>query len=373
MIPYYVLSYQDKNPAVLICLYKPATIIFMSQDLKNYTSGELRQVFASLGQREYLAEYVFTFIHQKDCGEIAEISPLPLALRERLTGEGYFISRLKTLKKLTDPDGTMKFLFQMEDGQAAEAVRLDDDGRSTLCLSTQVGCRMGCAFCATGQLTFQRNMTAGEIVDQVYRIEADSGKAQNLVYMGMGEPLDNYDEVMRSLAILNHPKGRNFGIRHITISTCGLAEEIERLADEDLRPRLAISLHAADPIKRSQIMKISKAQPLARVMEAVQAYQQKTNKRVTFEYCMIRNLNDGRRDMDLLIELVADCSANVNLIELNEFEGCLFKASPPSVIRTFAEGLQKAGIETVIRYKRGRNIKAACGQLGAERLEKKKN
>ena len=343
----------------------------MDNDLKNYTYEELRSVVESRGQKAFLADYLYTFIHQKDSERIEDISPLPKAFRARLVEEGFFIGRLQTLKRLTDPDGTLKFLFQLEDGQAVESVRLTDEGRSTLCLSTQVGCRMGCAFCATGQLTYRRNLWASEIVDQVYRIEADGGKAQNLVYMGMGEPLDNYDETMRSLKILNNEKGRHFGIRHITISTCGLSEQILRLANEELRPRLAISLHAADNAKRSQIMPINKKEPLEKLVEAVRLYQEKTVKRVTFEYCMIRNFNDGREDQEKLIGLVRRCSANVNLIELNEFPGCPFKATSPGPIRRFAEGLQKAKIETVIRFKRGRSIKAACGQLGAERLEKR--
>lgn len=343
----------------------------MQKDLKNYTRPELRELVASMGQKAFLADYLYSFIHQKDCGEIAQITPLPQAFREQLAAEGFFISRLKTLKKLTDPDGASKYLFQMEDGQVVESVRLIDEDRVTLCLSTQVGCRMACGFCATGRLSFQRNLLASEIIDQVYRIEADGGKAQNLVYMGMGEPLDNYDETMRSLRILNSEEGRRFGIRHITLSTCGITERIRQLAGEDLHPRLAISLHAADDAKRSRIMPISRKETLDRLIEAIRFYQDQTGRRITLEYIMIRRLNDTPADLENLIRLAGRCRANVNLIEFNEFPGAAYKACSPDVIRAFAAALQKAGIETVIRFKRGRAIKAACGQLGAERLPRR--
>jgi 23S rRNA (adenine2503-C2)-methyltransferase len=340
----------------------------MSSDLKDKTLGELEQIVESLGGRKYLAGYIFNFIHAKDAEQITEITPISKALREQLTEQGLFISRLSVLDKLTDKDRTAKYVFALGDGELIESVLMLDGRRKTVCVSTQVGCVMDCAFCATAKLKFRRNLTAGEIVDQVNTVQKDAGRISNVVYMGMGEPLANYDAVIKSLKILNHPKGKNIGIRHITVSTCGLPPVIRRLASEDVHPRLAVSLNAPTDDLRMRLMPINAKYPIAELLKAVRFYQDRTRQRVTFEYVLIKDLNDSPDHAKMLIKLLAGFSCNVNLIEHNPFSTCKYAASSSARIREFAAILENAGIETTARYKMGRNIKAACGQLGADRL-----
>ena len=281
----------------------------------------------------------------------------------------------------------------MADGERIESVLLPDEDRLTLCVSTQVGCPMGCAFCATGNIQFRRNLTAGEIVDQIYAAEASlvarpssldtedaassanqpsainnqtsEPRITNLVYMGMGEPLLNYDAVLRSIRILNHSSGRNIGIRHITVSTSGVAPAIRQLAKEEIRPRLAISLSAPADALRDRLMPINRKHPLAELLAAVRAYQTETGQRVTFEYVMIEKVNDTVNHAKLLIKLLRGLMYNVNLIEHNPFTGCEFTGSSRDRIQKFADILKEAGVETTIRFRMGRGIKAACGQLQA--------
>ncbi|HOM77150.1 MAG TPA: 23S rRNA (adenine(2503)-C(2))-methyltransferase RlmN [Anaerohalosphaeraceae bacterium] len=342
----------------------------MDRDLKNRTHHELSELAAAYGQKPFAADYLFSFIHQKDAEQISAVSPLSKQFRQKLADEGFFIGSIGLLEQQEDPDGTVKFVFGMADGVRIESVRLKDGRRNTLCISTQAGCRMGCRFCATGQLPYRRNLTAGEIADQVYKAEALVGRIDNVVYMGMGEPLDNYDNVMRSVEILNDKCGRNIGIRHITISTCGLPEAIQKLAKEKLRPRLAVSLHAASDAVRSKLMRIGQKYPLSALLASLKTYQSITGSRITVEYCMIAGVNDQPEQAAMLIKLLRPLKVNVNLIELNAFPGCRFEASPSGKIQAFADMLADAGIETVIRFKRGRKIKAACGQLGADWLQK---
>jgi 23S rRNA (adenine2503-C2)-methyltransferase len=368
----------------------------VDKDLKNKTLSELEDIVENFGQKKYLAKYIFTFIHCKGAADISDISPLSKTFRAELAEQGYYISHLKTVQTLADAEGTKKYLFELADGERIETVLLLDDKRKTLCVSTQAGCSMNCAFCATAKLKFRRNLTAAEIVDQVNVIEgdcsafanpssltlrrtgvtedkppdkkatADKGKINNVVYMGMGEPLQNYDAVLKSVRILNHPEGKNIGIRHLTISTCGEVEGIRKLAEEDIRPRLAISLNAPVDVLRSKIMAINKKYPIAALFAAVKDYQMKTRERVTFEYVLIKGLNDSKLHAQMLAKLVHQVKCNVNLIEYNPHPYCLFEASDRAAIKRFTQAIEDAGIETTIRFKKGRKIKAACGQLGAD-------
>ncbi len=340
----------------------------MSRDLKDKTPGELEQIVEFLGAKKYLAGYIFHFIHTKDAEEISVITPLSKVFREQLAGQGYFISRLSLLDKLIDKDGTTKYAFGLNDDGRIETVLLLDGRRRTLCISTQVGCAMGCGFCATGKIKFRRNLTAGEIVDQVNTVQKDAGRISNVVYMGMGEPLANYAAVVKSLGILNHPKGKNIGVRHITVSTCGLAPEIRKLASEDVHPRLAVSLNAPTDALRTKLMPINAKYPIAELLKAVRFYQDRTRQRVTFEYVLIKGLNDSVGHAKMLVKLLAGLACNVNLIEHNPFPTCKYDGSGSARIREFAAVLDQAGIETTTRFRMGRNIKAACGQLGADWL-----
>ena len=339
-------------------------IAIVDKDLKNKTLIELEDIVENSGQKKYLAKYIFTFIHSKNAADISDISPLSKVFRAELAGQGHYISHLNTVQTFTDPDGTIKYLFELSDGNRVETVLLSDGKRKTLCVSTQVGCSMSCAFCATAKLKFQRNLTAAEIVDQVNIIQGDSGKINNVVYMGMGEPLHNYDAVLKSVRILNHPEGKNIGIRHLTISTCGDADAIRKLADEDIRPRLAIALNAPTDALRTRIMPINKKYPVATLFAALKYYQLKTEQRVTFEYVLIKGLNDSQLHAQMLAKLAHQVKCNVNLIEYNPHSLCPFAASSRGTIKRFTQILEDAGIETTIRFKKGRKIKAACGQLG---------
>ncbi len=337
----------------------------MNKDLKGKTLEELEKVVVGLRQKKYLAGYLFRFIHVQDGRDIAALSTLSKAFRAQLSEQGYFISQLTIVDALTDPDGSAKYLFELADGERIETVLLPEGERKTLCVSTQVGCPMGCAFCATGRIPFRRDLTAGEIVDQVNTVEEQAGRITNIVYMGMGEPLLNYDAVLTSIRILNHSAGKNIGIRHITISTAGIAPAIRQLAQEEIRPRLAISLSAPTDSLRSKLMPVSHKYPLAELLEAVRFYQAETGQRVTFEYVLIDKVNDSVTHARLLVKLLRGLMYNVNLIEHNPFSGCEFTASSRERIQRFAAALKEAGVETAIRFRMGRRIKAACGQLQA--------
>jgi 23S rRNA (adenine2503-C2)-methyltransferase len=338
----------------------------MSIDLKDKTLAELEQIIAELAaDKKYLAGYIFHFIHAKNTADIHNITPLSKAIREKLIEDGCYISQLTTLNKLTDKDRTVKYVFELNDSGRVETVLLHDGKRKTLCVSTQAGCKMGCVFCATGKIKFQRNLTAGEIVDQVNIVQKDAGRISNIVFMGMGEPLENYDNVVRSVHILNNPKGKNIGIRHITVSTCGIVPAIKKLANEDLHPRLAISLNAATDDLRNRLMPINKKYPVAKLLDAVKTYLRKVKDRVTFEYVLIKGINDSVSHARQLVKLLRGIKCNVNLIEYNPHTGSKFKGSGREEMSRFAKVIQEAGIENTIRLKKGTNICAACGQLGA--------
>jgi 23S rRNA (adenine2503-C2)-methyltransferase len=343
----------------------------MEKDLKNKTQSELRDLVNDLGGKPYFAKYIFGFIHKQGVSSLHDITPLSKAFRENLEQVGYYISRLELVQTFKDPDGTIKYLFATNTGLRFESVLLSDAGRHTLCISCQSGCRMGCQFCATGQLAFQGNLSGAQIADQVHEAEQQGVTIHNLVYMGMGEPLDNPNEVLRSIAILRDPDGKNMGQRHITVSTCGLPSGIVRLAKTEPQVRLALSLHAPDDTIRARIMPVANRHALFDVMEAVREAQAITGRRVTFEYCLISRVNDSPVQARQLAGLLRGIKANVNLIEFNEFSGSRFRASNKETIQAFAQIVKDQGIETVIRYKRGLSIKAACGQLGADWLGKK--
>lgn len=339
----------------------------MTKDLKDKTLDELEKIVTSLGGQKYLAKYIFSFIHSLMISDINQITPLSKTFRSKLITNGYFLSQLKIIDKLIASDGTTKYLFELHDGNRIETVFLPSRTRNTVCVSTQVGCLMNCLFCATAKVKFKRNLTAAEIVDQLNTIAKDvGGKVTNIVYMGMGEPLSNYDAVLKAVRILNHPDGKNIGIRRQTISTCGNADGIRRLANESVHPRLAISLNASSDSTRAKLMPISVKYPISKLLQAVKFYQAKTRMRITFEYVLIKGLNDSISDAHSLTKLLKGLMCNVNLIEYNPHPGCNLTASSPQTIKRFEDILEKAGLETSIRFKMGRRIKAACGQLGAD-------
>lgn len=340
---------------------------------------ELEDFMVSIGEQRFRGRQVHKWIYQKDEDSFYEMSDLPKALRSRLD-EIAVISFPRVLKQRVSRDGTRKYLLEFSDKKKVETVlipqRNEKDTRYSLCLSTQVGCPIGCAFCATGQGGFQRNLTAGEIAGEFLSSRrelkkkvknADDNIISNVVYMGMGEPLLNYDEVIKSIYILNDHKGINMGQRSITISTAGDVKGIEKLVKEDLQVTLAVSLHACDDELRNQLVPINRKYPLSSLMKAVEFYIACTNRRVTFEYVMLDGINIGRRDADNMIKLVKPLLANVNLIPYNEVEGLPYRKPEKEKIMQFYNWLSEAGLNVTIREEKGADIEAACGQLRAKR------
>jgi len=334
----------------------------MKLDLRSLTFHELEAALENLGEEKFRAKQVFPWVHKTGVASFEEMANVPKALRENLS-QNFEIASLKKIQVQVSKDGTKKYLLGLADGNAVESVLLDDEGRRTICLSTQVGCRMNCSFCATAKVKFKRNLTAGEIVSQVIEIEKENGNISNLVYMGMGEPLDNYDNVIKSVRILNHPLGKNIGQRKITVSTCGLVPEIEKFAKEDLQVRLAVSLNAPNDRTRDKLMPVNKKYPIEKLLHAVEAYSVKTGRRVTVEYAMIKGMNDSIKDAEELALLLKGARSNINLIAFNPFEGCRLLPSPPEAIKQFREVLEANGFEVAQRFRRGVDIDAACGQL----------
>lgn len=341
--------------------------------------NNLEDFMISIGQPRFRGRQIHKWIYQKDEDSFYEMSDLPKELRSRLD-EIAVISFPRVLKQRVSADGTRKYLLEFTDKKRVETVLIpqnnDKNTRYSLCLSTQVGCPIGCSFCATGKNGFQRNLTAGEIVGEFLSSRRELKKKiksneenliSNVVYMGMGEPMLNYDEVIKSVYILNEHKGINLGQRSITISTAGDIKGIERLAHENLQVTLAISLHACDDELRNKLVPINRKYPLASLLKSVEFYISRTNRRVTFEYVMLDEVNISRKDADNMINLVKPLLANINLIPYNEVEDLPYKKPEKDKIKQFYNWLTEAGLNVTIREEKGADIEAACGQLTAKK------
>lgn len=328
---------------------------------------ELAAWLVASGYPKYRAKQVFGWIHKTGVSSTDEMSNLPRELRSFLKDHSFLtIGSVQAQHK--SKDGSSKLLIAWPDDQVVETVILPQRERLSLCLSTQVGCAMGCAFCATGKGGFERQLTSSEIIEQVRLAESVAQRpATNLVYMGMGEPLANFDQTIRSIELLNHPQGRNLGMRHITISTCGLVPQIERLGELGWQLVLAISLHAARDDLRSELMPINKKYPLAKLIPACKRYAKDTGRRVTFEYALIAGVNNGERDARALGNLLQGWLCHLNLIPLNPVPGLPYRPCSPSEIREFANKIERMGIPVTVRASLGQDVAAACGQLGGGR------
>ncbi len=338
----------------------------------------LEKYLKSLGEPRFRASQIHTWIYRKAVNSFYDMSDIPKELRVKLDNVAT-VSIPRVLKQRVAIDGTRKFLFEMNDKKRIEAVVIpqsrDKDTRYSLCISTQVGCPIGCLFCATGQSGFQRNLQAYEMVGQVLgsrremarKLKNDGEIITNVVYMGMGEPMLNYDEVIASINILNDHKGINIGQRHITVSTSGDGNGIRRLAKENLQVTLAISLHACNDALRDRLIPLNRKYPLEQLIDAVRFYIECTNRRVTFEYIMLDGVNVGTEDAMAMIKLVKPLLANVNLIPYNEVSGLEFKKPSSATIRHFHNQLAEGGLNVSVREERGADIEAACGQLSAKR------
>jgi 23S rRNA (adenine2503-C2)-methyltransferase len=346
----------------------------LGMDLKN-----LEDYLLSLGEPRFRASQIYTWIYRKEVSSFYDMSDMPKELRSRLN-EIAVISIPRVLKQRVSKDGTRKFLMEMNDKKRVETVIIpqshDKDTRYSLCISTQVGCPVGCSFCATGQSGFQRNLLAYEMVGQVLgsrrelakRLKArDEQLMTNVVYMGMGEPMLNFDEMLKSVQLLNDHRGIDIGQRHITISTAGEVRGIEKLAETDLQVTLAISLHACNNELRDQLIPLNHKYPLEMLMQAVRAYIAHSHRRVTFEYIMLDGVNISANDAAAMIKLIKPLLANVNLIPYNEVSGLDFKKPPAAKIKQFYNWLVNGGLNVTLREERGADIEAACGQLSARR------
>jgi 23S rRNA (adenine2503-C2)-methyltransferase len=338
-------------------------------NIKDFTFEELSEFLKNLGVPSYRADQIFGWLYQKNVEQWDDMTNLPVILRQKLAEHNVALGCLAPLEKDIALDGTIKYLFEMTDGQTVESVYLPDDDRHTVCFSTQVGCAMGCSFCATGQIGFHRNLTAGEIVDQPLGISRMTGAAiTNLVAMGQGEPFYNYDELMKAIRILNDPKGLGLGARHITISTCGVIPGMLKLSEEMIQVNLAISLHAADDDLRNRLMPVNRKYPIPELMDACKTYINRTGRRITFEYTLIQDVNDRKTDLANLIRLLRGMLCHVNLIPFNQVPGSKYSRSDNQQVELFLTELNRAHIETTVRKERGSSLTAACGQLQGKRF-----
>ncbi len=333
-------------------------------NLKGLTLKELQDYLIALGLPKYRSKQIFTWMYRQNVCCWEEMTDLPKELRRVFQETKTSLGCLSLVSHVRAEDGTTKYLFGLNDGETVESVYLPEPDRHTVCLSTQVGCGMGCLFCATGQRGLIRNLTTAEIVDQPLRISQLTGSIINsLVIMGQGEPLINYDSLLKAISIINDPQAIGIGARHITISTCGIIPGILKLAEEPFQVNLAISLHAADNQLRDYMMPINRKYPLEQLIEACRIYLSRTNRRITFEYTLIDGINDRQVDLSNLIRLLSGLLCHVNLIPFNPIPNSALKRSKGERIKEFAAGLKQARIETTIRKERGSALAAACGQL----------
>jgi 23S rRNA (adenine2503-C2)-methyltransferase len=338
-------------------------------NLLNHTPAEaetlLGEFLRDAGEPAYRARQVLPYLWHRPAASFAEMTDLPLELRERLAAR-FALPRLELVVRQASRDGTEKLLFRLPDGQAIETVSIPDDDRLTLCISSQAGCALQCAFCATGRMGFQRTLEMWEIAGQVREMALldPPFRVTNVVFMGMGEPLMNWRHVSPTLTILNDPRGIGIGARHITVSTVGVLPGILALGERPEQFRLAISIHAPSDELRRELMPINIKYPLSEVIDAARSF----DRRVTFEYVMLGGVNDGPEHARQLAALARECRAFVNLIPLHPGGTEDFVPTPPDEILAFARHLRAAGVETAIRRSRGTDIAAACGQLRVERL-----
>lgn len=339
--------------------------------LLDLTYAELENLLLSLAQPRYRAVQVAEWLYKHLVSDFKEMHNLPLALRDRLA-EVSEIGRLTPLEEVASQDGlTRKVLFSLPDGHTIESVLLQYERRHSVCLSTQVGCPMGCPFCATGQSGFERDLSPGEIVEQVlYFARESQGRGQrltNLVFMGMGEPLLNWEATWQAISALTDPRRFGLGARHITISTAGFVPGIEALAQKGSQVGLAISLHAANDDLREALVPLNRRYPLEVLMEACQDYVKQTGRRISFEYALIEGLNDSPSHAQELSALLSDLLCHVNLIPLNPTAECGWRGSPKGVVLAFQRELRKQGVLVTVRIDRGLDIQAGCGQLRSRR------
>ena len=336
--------------------------------IKDYDLEALKQEFIEMGEKPFRAEQVFKWLYESKVTSFDEMTNLSLELREKLK-QNYDIHNFNILKKQESSDGTKKYLFDVLDGNAIETVLMSYHHGYSICVSSQIGCKMGCKFCASTGIKFIRNLTSGEIVEQILAVERDNNiRISNVVFMGIGEPLDNYDNVVNAIRIINNPKGINIGARHISISTSGLVPKIYQLAEENIQCTLSISLHATTDEKRSSMMPVNNRYQIKELLQACRDYIEKTNRRISFEYALAKDNNDNLDDAKRLVHLLKGMICHVNLIPINKIENGVYTKSSNENIMKFRDYLNEHGIVATIRRELGSDIDAACGQLRRKNL-----
>ncbi len=341
-------------------------------NLRNLTQPELADLIKELGQPAFRAGQVFAWLH-KGVRSYEEMTNLPKALRDSLE-EKYPLNAPKVVRRQeSQKDGTIKYLWELSDGNCVETVLMRYHYGNTVCISTEVGCRMGCAFCASTLGGLVRRLEPHEMLDQVLFTQKDSGlPVSHIVLMGIGEPLDNFDNVMRFLELVNDPKGMNISMRHISLSTCGLVQKIDELAAKKLQISLAISLHGPNNEIRSRTMPVNKAYPIEQVIEACRRYYAATSRRIHFEYAMIDGVNDRPQDAKELLRLLKGLPAHVNMIPLNHVEESPLKPSSKAAVAAFQKILEDGGVTATVRRTLGGDIDASCGQLRRKYTKEKR-
>lgn len=339
------------------------------KNIKDYDLKELKEELVNIGEKPFRAEQIFKWLYQEKVKTFDEMTNLSLELREKLK-QNYTMCNFKILRKQESKDGTIKYLFDVLDGNAIETVLMSYHHGHSICVSTQIGCKMGCKFCASTGINFIRNLSSGEIVEQILAVEQDTGiRISNVVFMGIGEPLDNYDNVVNSIRIINNQKGINIGARHISVSTSGLVPKIYQLAEENIQCTLSISLHATNNEKRSSMMPVNQRYPVEELIQACHDYIEKTHRRISFEYALAKENNDNLEDAKELVKLLKGMLCHVNLIPINKIENGSFSKSSNENIMKFRDYLNDHGIVATIRRELGSDIDAACGQLRRKNLK----
>ena len=342
------------------------------KNIKDYNLEELKEELKSIGEKPFRAEQIFKWLYQDKVKSFDDMTNLSLELREKLK-ENYTICNFKILKKQESSDGTKKYLFEVLDGNAIETVLMSYHHGYSICVSSQIGCKMGCKFCASTGIKFVRSLTSGEIVEQILAVEQDENiRISNIVFMGIGEPLDNFDNVINAVKIINNPKGLNIGARHISISTSGLVPMIYKLAEQNTQCTLSISLHATTNEKRSSMMPVNNAYNIEELIQACKDYIKVTNRRISFEYALAKDNNDNLEDAKRLVKLLKGMLCHVNLIPINKIENGEYTKSSNENIIKFRDYLNDHGIVATIRRELGSDIDAACGQLRRKNLKEEK-
>lgn len=342
-------------------------------NLFSYSLPKLEDLMLFIGQKKFRATQIFKWIYEKRVTNFDEMSDVSLSFREFLK-DNYTLDKPKIFKKQVSSDGTIKLLLELKDGNKIETVLMRYNYGNVACVSSEVGCNMGCCFCASGLLKKKRELTVDELVGQVLVLDDllknENKRVTHVVVMGTGEPFDNYDNVLDFIRILNHPHGLAIGARHITVSTCGIVDKIKKYAHEGLQINLAISLHAPNDQLRNKIMPINFKYNLTELMEAVKYYEKVANRRVTFEYILLKGVNDSKENALELVNLIKGTLAYVNLIPFNPVEELKYKRSDSKTVHQFLDILMKNNVTATIRKEFGTDIDAACGQLRAKNEKK---